>query len=145
MNRCLRVTRREAQHRARIQSTTEITTHRNVGPHAQTHRLIECVTKLFDVKLIIARRRRQFGRQRIIEIPITLEAEIAWRGENAMPRRHLINTGEKRALRHRRWATAAVAVGLCIVAGTSFVVAHDNQGLVALLTPSTAQTATTGR
>ena len=50
-----------------------------------------------------------------------------------------------RALRHRRWATAAVAAGLCIVAGTSFVVAHDNQGLVALLTPATAQTATTGR
>lgn len=50
-----------------------------------------------------------------------------------------------RALRHRRWATAAVAAGLCVVAGTSFVVAHDNQGLVALLTPSAAQTATTGR
>jgi polysaccharide chain length determinant protein (PEP-CTERM system associated) len=50
-----------------------------------------------------------------------------------------------RALRHRRWATAAVAAGLLVVAGTSFVVAHDNQGLVALLTPSTAQTATTGR
>jgi hypothetical protein len=40
-----------------------------------------------------------------------------------------------RSLRHRRLATAAVAFGLFIVAGTSFVVAHDNQSLVALLTP----------
>ena len=48
-----------------------------------------------------------------------------------------------RTLRHRRWATAAVGFGLLIVAGTSFVVAHDNQGLVALLTPSAAPTAAT--
>jgi len=40
-----------------------------------------------------------------------------------------------RSLRHRRLATAAVGFALFIVAGTSFVVAHDNQGLVALLTP----------
>jgi polysaccharide chain length determinant protein (PEP-CTERM system associated) len=48
-----------------------------------------------------------------------------------------------RSMRQRRWATAAVCVGLCIVAGTSFVVAHDNEGLVALLTGSASQTATT--
>jgi len=30
-----------------------------------------------------------------------------------------------------------------VVAGTSFVIAHDNQGLVTLLTPSVPQTATT--
>ena len=41
-----------------------------------------------------------------------------------------------RRLRQRRWATAAVAVGLLAVAGTSFVLAHDNQSLVALLTPA---------
>ena len=45
-------------------------------------------------------------------------------------------------LRQRRWATAAICVGLCVVAGTSFMVAHDNEGLVALLTGSTSQTAT---
>src|SRR5882762_677348 len=48
-----------------------------------------------------------------------------------------------RTLRQRRWATAAVGFGLVVVAGTSFVIAHDNQGLVTLLTPSTPQTAAT--
>jgi polysaccharide chain length determinant protein (PEP-CTERM system associated) len=41
-----------------------------------------------------------------------------------------------RRLRQRRWATAAVAVGLFVVAGTSFMLAHNNQSLVALLTPA---------
>jgi polysaccharide chain length determinant protein (PEP-CTERM system associated) len=49
-----------------------------------------------------------------------------------------------RQLRQRRWATAAVAVGLFVVAGTSFVVAHNNQSMVALLMPA-QPTATTGR
>ena len=41
------------------------------------------------------------------------------------------------AMRHRRLATAAVAAGLLLVVGSSFVVAHDNQSLVSLLTPDT--------
>jgi uncharacterized protein involved in exopolysaccharide biosynthesis len=41
-----------------------------------------------------------------------------------------------RQARHRRWATAAVAAGLFVVAGTSFLLAHDNQSLVALLSPA---------
>jgi protein tyrosine kinase modulator len=46
-----------------------------------------------------------------------------------------------RALRQRRLATAAVAFGLFVVAGSSFVIAHNNQSLVAMLTadPSTAR------
>lgn len=48
-----------------------------------------------------------------------------------------------RQLRQRRWATAAVAVGLFVVAGTSFMLAHNNQSLVALLTP--ASPTATGR
>jgi polysaccharide chain length determinant protein (PEP-CTERM system associated) len=40
-------------------------------------------------------------------------------------------------LRHRRLAAAAVAGGLLLVVGTSFVVAHDNQSLVSVLTPDT--------
>jgi polysaccharide biosynthesis transport protein len=39
------------------------------------------------------------------------------------------------AARQRRMALAAVAVGLLVVVGTSFMVAHNNQGLVTLLTP----------
>jgi protein tyrosine kinase modulator len=46
-----------------------------------------------------------------------------------------------RMLRQRRWATAAVAVGLLAVAGTSFAVAHNNQSLVALLTAPATPTA----
>jgi uncharacterized membrane protein YgdD (TMEM256/DUF423 family) len=42
-----------------------------------------------------------------------------------------------RRVRQRRWATAAVAVGLLLVAGTSFMLAHDNESLVAMLTPTT--------
>jgi polysaccharide chain length determinant protein (PEP-CTERM system associated) len=42
------------------------------------------------------------------------------------------------ALRHRRWAAAAVACGLLAVVGTSFVVAHNNQSLVSVLTPDAA-------
>jgi hypothetical protein len=64
---------------------------------------------------------------------------------SAIPR---ISTEQDRTrlMRQRRWATAAVATGLLIVAGTSFVVAHDNQGLVAMLSPSPqSATATTGR
>ena len=49
-----------------------------------------------------------------------------------------------RQLRQRRWATAAVAVGLFVVAGTSFLVAHNNQSMVALLMPA-QPTATAGR
>ncbi|HEY7520598.1 MAG TPA: hypothetical protein VIE36_20095 [Methylomirabilota bacterium] len=49
-----------------------------------------------------------------------------------------------RELRQRRWATAAVAVGLFVVAGTSFLVAHNNQSMVALLMPA-PPAATTGR
>jgi polysaccharide chain length determinant protein (PEP-CTERM system associated) len=40
-------------------------------------------------------------------------------------------------LRHRRLAAAAVAGGLLLVVGTSFIVAHDNQSLVSVLTPDT--------
>jgi polysaccharide chain length determinant protein (PEP-CTERM system associated) len=46
-----------------------------------------------------------------------------------------------RQTRQRRWATAAVAVGLFVVAGTSFMLAHNNQSLVTMLTPA-APTAT---
>jgi polysaccharide chain length determinant protein (PEP-CTERM system associated) len=49
-----------------------------------------------------------------------------------------------RMQRQRRWATAAVAVGLLAVAGTSFAVAHNNQSLVALLTAA-PQTTASGR
>ena len=49
-----------------------------------------------------------------------------------------------RQARQRRWATAAVAVGLFVVAGTSFMVAHNNQSMVALLMPA-QPTATSGR
>jgi uncharacterized protein involved in exopolysaccharide biosynthesis len=49
-----------------------------------------------------------------------------------------------RHARQRRWATAAVAVGLFVVAGTSFMVAHNNQSMVALLMPA-QPTATSGR
>lgn len=49
-----------------------------------------------------------------------------------------------RQIRQRRWATAAVAVGLFVVAGTSFMVAHNNQSMVALLMPA-QPTATAGR
>lgn len=39
-----------------------------------------------------------------------------------------------RGLRQRRLATAAIAVGLLVVAGSSFAVAHNNQSLVTMLT-----------
>jgi polysaccharide biosynthesis transport protein len=42
------------------------------------------------------------------------------------------------ALRQRRMTFAAVGVGLLLVVGTSFVVAHNNQSLVTLLTPDAA-------
>jgi polysaccharide biosynthesis transport protein len=41
------------------------------------------------------------------------------------------------ALRQRRLAVVAVTAGLMLVIGTSFVVAHNNQSLVSLLTPDT--------
>jgi polysaccharide biosynthesis transport protein len=41
------------------------------------------------------------------------------------------------ALRHRRLAVVAVTAGLMLVVGTSFVVAHNNQSLVSVLTPDT--------
>jgi polysaccharide chain length determinant protein (PEP-CTERM system associated) len=77
--------------------------------------------------------------RRVDEVRSTLPLPVL----SAIPR---ITTEQDRwrSLRHRRWATAAVGAGLLIVAGTSFVVAHDNQGLVALLTPSTPQAAATG-
>ena len=45
------------------------------------------------------------------------------------------------AARQRRMALAAVAVGLLVVVGTSFMVAHNNQSLVTLLTPDATATA----
>ena len=39
------------------------------------------------------------------------------------------------ALRQRRLAVVGVALGLMLVVGTSFVVAHNNQSLVSILTP----------
>jgi hypothetical protein len=39
------------------------------------------------------------------------------------------------ALRQRRLAVVGVALGLMLVVGTSFVVAHNNQSLVSVLTP----------
>jgi uncharacterized protein involved in exopolysaccharide biosynthesis len=41
------------------------------------------------------------------------------------------------ARRQRRLAFGAVAAGLMLVVGASFVIAHNNQGLVSLLTPDT--------
>jgi polysaccharide chain length determinant protein (PEP-CTERM system associated) len=41
------------------------------------------------------------------------------------------------ALRHRRLAMVAVAGGLALVVGTSFLVAHNNQSFVSMLTPDT--------
>jgi len=75
--------------------------------------------------------------RRVDEVRSTLPLPVL----SAIPR---ITTEHDRThgLRQRRWATAAICVGLCVVAGTSFMVAHDNEGLVALLTGSTAQTAT---
>jgi polysaccharide chain length determinant protein (PEP-CTERM system associated) len=76
--------------------------------------------------------------RRVDEIRSTLPLPVL----SAIPR---ITTEQDRSrtLRHRRWATAAVGAGLLMVAGTSFVVAHDNQGLVALLMQPSAQTPTT--
>jgi polysaccharide chain length determinant protein (PEP-CTERM system associated) len=76
--------------------------------------------------------------RRVDEVRSTLPMPVL----SAIPR---ISTehDRSRTLRHRRWATAAVGFGLLIVAGTSFVVAHDNQGLVALLMQPSAQTPTT--
>src|SRR6267143_658996 len=76
--------------------------------------------------------------RRVDEIRSTLPLPVL----SAIPR---ITTEQDRVrtLRQRRWATAAVGFGLVVVAGTSFVVAHDNQGLVTLLTPQAPQTATT--
>src|SRR5438105_5934494 len=76
--------------------------------------------------------------RRVDEIRSTLPLPVL----SAIPR---ITTEQDRVrtLRQRRWATAAVGFGLVVVAGTSFVIAHDNQGLVTLLTGSTSQTATT--
>lgn len=45
-----------------------------------------------------------------------------------------------RLVRQRRLATAAVAVGLLAVMGSSFAVAHRNEALVALLTPADPMT-----
>ena len=75
--------------------------------------------------------------RRVDEVRSTLPLPVL----SAIPR---ITTEHDRThgLRQRRWATAAICVGLCVVAGTSFMVAHDNEGLVALLTGSTSQTAT---
>jgi polysaccharide chain length determinant protein (PEP-CTERM system associated) len=42
------------------------------------------------------------------------------------------------ALRHRRLAVVAVTAGLMLVVGTSFVVAHNNQSLVSVLSPDPA-------
>ena len=78
--------------------------------------------------------------RRVDEIRSTLPLPVL----SAIPR---ITTEQDRArtLRQRRWATAAVGFGLVVVAGTSFVVAHDNQGLVALLTPPPQTATTSGR
>jgi len=40
--------------------------------------------------------------------------------------------------RHRRLVAAAVLGGLLLVVGTSFLVAHDNQSLVSVLTADPA-------
>ena len=78
--------------------------------------------------------------RRVDEVRSTLPLPVL----SAIPR---ISTEQdrSRSLRHRRWATAAVGAGLFIVAGTSFIVAHDNQGLVALLTPPPTVATTGGR
>ena len=76
--------------------------------------------------------------RRVDEVRSTLPMPVL----SAIPR---ISTehDRSRTVRQRRWATAAVGCGLFIVAGTSFVLAHDNQGLVALLMQPSAQTPTT--
>jgi polysaccharide chain length determinant protein (PEP-CTERM system associated) len=78
--------------------------------------------------------------RRVDEVRSTLPLPVL----SAIPR---ISTEQdkSRSLRHRRWATAAVGAGLFIVAGTSFIVAHENQGLVALLTPPPTVATTGGR
>jgi uncharacterized protein involved in exopolysaccharide biosynthesis len=49
---------------------------------------------------------------------------------------HIVTEADRaHAMRQRRMAMAAVAVGLLAVVGTSFMVAHNNQSLVTLLTP----------
>jgi polysaccharide biosynthesis transport protein len=76
--------------------------------------------------------------RRVDEVRSTLPMPVL----SAIPR---ITTehDRSRTVRQRRWATAAVGFGLFIVAGSSFVLAHDNQGLVALLMQPSAQTPTT--
>lgn len=78
--------------------------------------------------------------RRVDEVRSTLPMPVL----SAIPR---ITTehDRSRTVRQRRWATAAVGFGLLIVAGTSFVVAHDNQGLVTLLMQPSAQTPASGR
>jgi protein tyrosine kinase modulator len=55
--------------------------------------------------------------------------------------RIVTESDRRQALRARRLTLAAMAVGLMLVIGTSFVVAHNNQSLVMLLTPEAASTA----
>ena len=54
--------------------------------------------------------------------------------------RIVTETDRRQTMRLRRMTMAAVGVGLVLVVGTSFVVAHNNQSLVTLLTPETAAT-----
>ena len=78
--------------------------------------------------------------RRVDEVRSTLPVPVL----SAIPR---ITTEQDRlrSVRQRRLATAAVGFALFIVAGTSFMIAHDNLGLVAVLTSPTPQTAVTGR
>jgi len=55
--------------------------------------------------------------------------------------RIVTESDRRQALRARRLTLAAMAVGLMLLIGTSFVVAHNNQSLVMLLTPEAAATA----
>jgi uncharacterized protein involved in exopolysaccharide biosynthesis len=69
--------------------------------------------------------------RRVDEVRATVPMPVL----SAIPR---ITTEQDRTrrLRQRRWATAAVAIGLFVVAGTSFLLAHNNQSLVTILTPA---------
>src|SRR5215472_9352286 len=86
---------RQPEHGARVQSTAEIATNGNVGPQANAHRLLQCLTKLRRI-ICIRSRRGSTIHHWIVKVPVLMKLDMLIGGNEVVSGRNLKHPLEER-------------------------------------------------
>src|SRR5438552_2855048 len=90
------VTCRETEDSARVDSSTEVTTYRNIGAEADANSFVQGIPKFLGI-FRIRSHRPSIGRARIVEIPILVNFDLVVSRKQVVAGRYLGDTLEQRA------------------------------------------------